>query len=594
MKTYYTKCGRKFQKSSTAAVTGYLMESSDVQCHGDTAGKEPCPFRIQVNKGWPPVFDRWECRAGSKEPNHKNEWGGSLEDKNSIYVKSLDHNFLETVLGYCNNNPNLSASYNQDLEDCRRILSIQCSSNKKGIAAKKEFIEKFIENKKSNIGCQNVEMKEAVCPKKYIDEKGRLIFVRAGIGQKIFKAHYQDAGKWNSPGAHRLRGVKWRDNEKDAQDDLDSYAKQKKWEALEETRDVHCKGVDDMNCNIESCGFNNGGGGCGYSEEDISNPVFEEYAKESLTLGCRNKKLKEALNQVKESKEYEPTKEIVQESALDEQLSKIRYKVENIINNFIEIGFTLLEIRNTKGYEAKGYNNLIECVEAELKMKKSTCYNLMKIAEKFGDPDTKSIKNDYKHFGYVQLLEMTTMSEEEMSQVSPDMSKREIKEVKNSNRLEKVEVEKESDSDPDVDLSQEPDPESEDEKVNNFESNVIDVDFSYVEHESELAPENKKESSKTVSLHRKEEQDQEEYKEHQSEECIIGDKPIETKYEDKKDIPETEYIRDLIKSFVDRRKITKLCYLEAETPEKKQEYKGRFEEINDILMIFFHQKKEIL
>lgn len=45
---------------------------------------------------------------------------------------------------YCTNDPELSASYNADYkEDCRRTISVNCSSNKKGIAAKKELVEKF-------------------------------------------------------------------------------------------------------------------------------------------------------------------------------------------------------------------------------------------------------------------------------------------------------------------------------------------------------------------------------------------------------------------------------------------------------------------
>lgn len=75
--------------------------------------------------------------------------------------------------------------------------------------------------------------------KKYIDEKDRLIFVRAGIGLDTFKAHYQDAGKWNSAGAHALRTVEWRPTIEDAQADLDAYAAKKGWKLKEP--DPTCK-----------------------------------------------------------------------------------------------------------------------------------------------------------------------------------------------------------------------------------------------------------------------------------------------------------------------------------------------------------------
>lgn len=135
-KTYHTKCGREFKKISTATVTGYHIPEGDKQCN-------ECPFRLEVKEGWPPVFKRWECRAGSEPPNQKNEWQGNLEDKTNLHIYSLHNDFLGAVLEYCQNADDLSAGYNQDLDDCRRVISVSCSSNKKGIAAKKALVEKF-------------------------------------------------------------------------------------------------------------------------------------------------------------------------------------------------------------------------------------------------------------------------------------------------------------------------------------------------------------------------------------------------------------------------------------------------------------------
>lgn len=160
MKTYYTKCGRQFKKSSTAEVTGYHIDLREDETISEvyqilkkgmldnlqTCVK--CPFRVKVTKGWPPQFDRWECRAGSEPPNHKTEWAGSLDDKNTIRIHSLDHSFMEEIRQFCVDHPELGASYLADnMADCRRTLSISCSANKKGIAAKKELIKKFFPDK---------------------------------------------------------------------------------------------------------------------------------------------------------------------------------------------------------------------------------------------------------------------------------------------------------------------------------------------------------------------------------------------------------------------------------------------------------------
>ena len=132
MSNYYTKCGREFQKSSTSVTTGYRMADDDIQCHGNGSGQAPCPFRVEVKEGWPQVHKCWECRAGSQPPNHATEWTGSLMDKNSIQIHSLDVALMEQIIVYCEAHPALAASYNIDhLDDCRRSISISCSGNKK-------------------------------------------------------------------------------------------------------------------------------------------------------------------------------------------------------------------------------------------------------------------------------------------------------------------------------------------------------------------------------------------------------------------------------------------------------------------------------
>ena len=138
---FYTKCNRQFEKSSTAEVTGYTVDKN-----GQIKGFEECvdcPFPVSVTVGWPPVHKRWECRAGSLPPNHTNSWGGDLDGKATVHIRSLHNDFLESVIEYCKAQPDLSAGYNQDEDDCRRSISVSCSANKKGIAAKKALIEKF-------------------------------------------------------------------------------------------------------------------------------------------------------------------------------------------------------------------------------------------------------------------------------------------------------------------------------------------------------------------------------------------------------------------------------------------------------------------
>ena len=66
---------------------------------------------------------------------------------------------------------------------------------------------------------------------KYVDEKQRLIFVSAGLGGDQYMTMYQDYGKWDSSGAHRLvsKELPIRETEAEAQADLDAYAMRRGW-----------------------------------------------------------------------------------------------------------------------------------------------------------------------------------------------------------------------------------------------------------------------------------------------------------------------------------------------------------------------------
>jgi uncharacterized protein YlaN (UPF0358 family) len=143
MTTYFTKCGIEFQKSTNAETTGYHLKE-DVMGFVYNPKCAKCPFVIDVKEGYPEQrHKRWECRAGSQPPKNENVYCGGYDDKQTLRVASLDHDFLESVIAFARNHPELGAQYVQDWADCRRVVSISCSSNKKGMAAKRELIEKF-------------------------------------------------------------------------------------------------------------------------------------------------------------------------------------------------------------------------------------------------------------------------------------------------------------------------------------------------------------------------------------------------------------------------------------------------------------------
>jgi len=162
MSTYYTKCGIEFSKSTNAETTGYHIEGDDFAAYDGKCSE--CPFIIDVKDGCGEnaTHKRWECRAGSQPPNHVNSYSGNANDKCTLRVYSLDHEFCESVIAFAKDHPELGASYNQDLSDCRRAVSVSCSGNKKGMAAKQELIDKFFPDQKE-IADTMVENDDQVC-----------------------------------------------------------------------------------------------------------------------------------------------------------------------------------------------------------------------------------------------------------------------------------------------------------------------------------------------------------------------------------------------------------------------------------------------
>jgi hypothetical protein len=247
-KNYWTKCGRQFQKNSTAVVTGYEIDENDVQCAN-------CPFQVEVIEGWGDnkKHVRWECRAGSKEPNYKNDWTGSLEDKNSIHIHSLHNDFLESIIKYCEGQADVSAAYNADSQaDCRRTLAISCSSNKKGIAAKKVLIEKFF------------PVAEAVPDDKF--EKD----ICGDCSKFISDAHTTDCG--NCVYENELMAA---DHEACAEFEQAVYPE----------------------CNTDNCPFNDREGRCCFTDEDTESEGYNNDVNKAVDeYGCKDFEVLQAYN----------------------------------------------------------------------------------------------------------------------------------------------------------------------------------------------------------------------------------------------------------------------------------------------------------
>ena len=121
---------------------------------------------------------------------------------------------------------------------------------------------------------------------------------------------------------------------------------------------------------------------------------------------------------------------------------KIKRAMYEAAKQFVYIGFLLWEVKQYRYYEASGYQDIYDYAEKELNFKKSSTKNFIAVAETFGNKyykqfnekyctlPTMTLKPEYKDFKYSQLVEMLAMSDTKRKQVTPDMTIKQIREIK--------------------------------------------------------------------------------------------------------------------------------------------------------------------
>lgn len=145
---YICKCGKKFKKSSSAAVTGYR----------DTAECTGCPYLLAYGqyewngKAYECNVQGHECRA-----TQRIIWStgllGDKTGKNTLHILSLDFDFLERVNQWVKEQypeGEISGSFSRkairsaEYESSGRYsYTIYCKPNKAAVAAKRKLLHKF-------------------------------------------------------------------------------------------------------------------------------------------------------------------------------------------------------------------------------------------------------------------------------------------------------------------------------------------------------------------------------------------------------------------------------------------------------------------
>lgn len=154
MTTYICKCGRRVKKATDASTTGNRLSgyAPGHECwgcpyampYGDFQWDESARTVSRETRGY-------ECRM-SKTLTYASEFAGSIKDKCTCRVHSLDFDFLSQVSAWIKDtypDREIFGSFSKDIRasdygsDGRYCLTITCAQNLKGVAAKRELFGQF-------------------------------------------------------------------------------------------------------------------------------------------------------------------------------------------------------------------------------------------------------------------------------------------------------------------------------------------------------------------------------------------------------------------------------------------------------------------
>lgn len=115
----------------------------------------------------------------------------------------------------------------------------------------------------------------------------------------------------------------------------------------------------------------------------------------------------------------------------DSAKSIIRRDLESMSRKFITIGYYLKLIRDNEMYHQDGFKDIWEFAQDTYGISKSTCSRWMAMNDKFSQGgNSPYLKEEYRDFGKSQLQEMLYLTDEQMEQARPDMTAKEIREIR--------------------------------------------------------------------------------------------------------------------------------------------------------------------
>lgn len=109
----------------------------------------------------------------------------------------------------------------------------------------------------------------------------------------------------------------------------------------------------------------------------------------------------------------------------------IQEKQLNMAENYVAIGYYLRKAREAELYRDGGYASIHEMASSEFGMARQTAEHCMRINEKFSEGgDSPALEEAFRKYGKSQLQEMLYLTDEQLEDVRPDMTVKDIRNIR--------------------------------------------------------------------------------------------------------------------------------------------------------------------
>lgn len=107
----------------------------------------------------------------------------------------------------------------------------------------------------------------------------------------------------------------------------------------------------------------------------------------------------------------------------------IRNSIGQIVENYMYIGEQLKFIKDNKIFKLGDYKSFIDYCKIEFNLGKNQAYNFINVYERFSD-------EKYKQYNFSLLVEMLSLPESKIKEVTPDTTVKELREIKKKEKKE--------------------------------------------------------------------------------------------------------------------------------------------------------------